>query len=264
MIRLAALLWLTAYGAAAAAPQRVVSLDQCSDQYVLALVPRANIAGLSHRADDQDAHLAAAARGLPQRRSSYEAVFAARPDVVVRYWGGDPRLVRAHEAHGVRVATIHDAQDFDEVRANVTRVAAALGRPDTGERLLAAMDADLAAAAGAAAGRRALYLTPGGFTAGRGSLVDAMLRAAGFRNAEGARGFVPAPMERLVLDPPPTFVLGFFDMARFSRWDLSRHPVLERLRRGRTVASLPGKLLHCPGWFAAEAPRRLAEAARAR
>ena len=264
MIRLAALLWLAAGGAAAAAPQRVISLDQCADQYVLALVPRTNVVGLSHRADDRDAYLAAAARGLPQRRNSHEAVFAARPDVVVRYWGGDPQLVRALERRGARVVTIEDAEDFEGVRANVRRVAAALSRRAEGERLLARMDADLAAARGAGAGRPAFYVTPGGFTAGRGTLIGAMLRAAGFANAETGRGFVAAPLERLVLNPPSAFVLGFFDMARFTRWDLSRHPVLERTRRGRTLASLPGKLLHCPAWFAAEAPRRLAEAVRAR
>ena len=264
MIRLAALLWLAWFGAAAAAPQRVVSLDQCADQYVLALVPRANIAGLSHRADDRDAYLAEAARGLPQRRGSYESVFAARPDVVVRYWGGDPQLVRALEQRGVRIVAIKDASDFGAVRGNVVRVAAALGRPAEGARLLARMDADLAAARGGGAGRPAFYLTAGGFTAGAGSLIDAMLRAAGYANAAHGAGFMPAPLERLVLSPPPAFVLGFFDMARYTRWDLARHPVLERARRGRTVASLPGKLLHCPAWFATEAPHRLAEAARAR
>ena len=250
-------------GAAEASP-RVFSMDQCADQYVLALVPREHIVGLSHRADDPDSYMAAAARGLPQRRASYEAVFAARPHVVVRYWGGDAKLVRALEQQGVRVITIRDAEGFDDVRSNVRQVSHALGRVAEGRGLIAHMDADLAGAAGAWAGREALYLTPGGFTAGTGSLIDAMLRAAGLRNAERRAGFLAAPLERLVLAPPAAFVLGFFDMARYTRWDLAGHPVLERARRGRTAASLPGKYLHCPAWFAAEGARRLAEAAPAR
>ena len=71
---------------------RVVSLDQCADQYVLALAPRQAIAGLSHRADDSDSHLRHQAEGLPQRRVTAEGVLAARPTLVVRYWGGDARL----------------------------------------------------------------------------------------------------------------------------------------------------------------------------
>jgi iron complex transport system substrate-binding protein len=256
---------LTAGGAAAAqAPERVLSLDQCADQYVLALAPRESVVGLSHRADDGDSYMGAAAAGLPQRRISFESAFAARPDVVVRYWGGDPKLVRALEHRGVRVVTIEDAQDFEGVRANLRRVSAALNQPAAGERLAASMDADLQAGRGAWGGREALYLTPGGFTSGPGTLIDAMLRSAGLRNAAQGASFAPVPLERLVLTPPSAFVLGFFDMARFTRWDLAGHPVLERVRRGRTAASLPGKYLHCPAWFASEGARRLAEAAPAR
>ena len=249
---------------AASGPRRVLSLDQCADQYVLALAPRESIVGLSHRADDGDSYMAPASAGLPQRRASLEAAVAARPDVVVRYWGGDAKLVRALEERGVRVVTIEDAQDFAGVRANLSRVATALDAPAAGERLAARMDADLTLAAGAWRGREALYLTPGGFTAGPGSLIDALLRAAGMTNAERRPIFAAAPLERLVLAPPAAFVLGFFDMARFTRWDVAAHPVLERTRRGRTAASLPGKYLHCPAWFGAEGARRLAEAAPAR
>lgn len=249
-------------GVAYAAP-RVFSLDQCADQYVLALTPRAQIVGLSHRSNDPDAYLRTAARGLPQRRASYEAVFAARPDVVVRYWGGDAALVRALERRGVSVVTITEASDFQGVGENLSLVAGALGREAEGRRLRAEMQARLTRAAGAWRGREALYMTPGAYTAGSGTLVDAILRAAGLRNAVTGPGFRPAPLEQVVLSPPGAFVLGFFDTARFSRWQVARHPALDRARAGRTTASLPGKLLGCPAWFAADAASRLADAAPA-
>jgi iron complex transport system substrate-binding protein len=188
-------------------------------------------------------------------------VFAARPDVVVRYWGGDRRLVRALEARGVKVVTIQEANEFPAVRNNVRQVSAALGQPAEGARLEARMDADLRRASGAWSGQRALYMTPGAFTSGSGTLVDAVLTAAGLANATTAPGFQPAPLERVILSPPGAFVLGFFDTARFTRWQVARHPALERARADRTVASLPAKLLGCPAWFAAEGSRRLAEAA---
>ena len=264
-LALACVLALMSGGAGfARAPERVLSLDQCADQYVAALAPRGSVVGLSHRADDGDSYMARAAKGLPKRRASFEAAFAARPDVVVRYWGGDAKLVRALKRRGVRVVTIEEAQDFEGVRGNVRRVSAALGRPAGGERLATRMDADLRAARGAWGGREALYLTPGGFTSGPGTLIDAMLRGAGLRNAARGASFAAVPLERLVLTPPPAFVLGFFDMARFTRWDVAGHPVLERVRRSRISASVPGKYLHCPAWFAGEGVRRLAEAAPGR
>ena len=252
-------------GAASAGP-RVVSLDQCADQYVLGLAPRGDIAGLSYRALAPDSYLREAARGLPLRRADLESVLAARPAVVVREWGGDEGMVRRLQARGVRVVVIDDADDFDGVRANIRRVAAGLGRIAQGEALIQRMNAELAAAKGAWRGRRAVYLTPGGFTAGRGTLVGAMMQAAGLANAAPAPGFAPAPLEDLVLHPPDAVVLGFFDRGSVStqHWSLAGHPALKATMRGRVVASLPGAILGCPAWFAADGARDLAAAARTR
>ena len=164
------------------------------------------------------------------------------------------------------VVGVEDANDFAGVRANIRRVAAALGRAPQGEALVSRMDGELATAAGAWRGRRALYLTPGGFTAGPGTLVGAMMGAAGMSNAARTPGFAPAPLEDLVMHPPDAAVLGFFDRASSStqHWSLADHPALKAAMRGRIVASLPGAILGCPAWFAADGVRDLAAAARAR
>ena len=249
-------------GAAHASP-RVLSLDGCADQFVMGLAPRASIVGVSHRADDADSWLRGRARGLPVRRASFEAVWGSRPEVVVRYWGGEPRLTAALEAQGVQVVTLDDASDFAGVRENVQRVAAALGREDEGRRVTGAMDADLVAAQGRWRGQGALYLTPGAYTAGTGTLVDAVMRSAGMANATSGAGFRPAPLERLLLNPPAAVVRGFWDTARFARWQLGRHGALRRVLSGRTAADLPGAVLGCPGPMAGVAARMLAESAPA-
>lgn len=243
--------------APAQAGQRVVALDQCADQYVIALVPRSEIAGVTPRADDDDAWLRSRASGLPVRRPTAESMLAAGPTVAVRYWGGDERLMRALQRRGVRVVQIDDATDFDGVRANVRRVAAGVGQPAAGERLVARMDADLKVARGAWGGKRALYMTPSGFTAGSGTLTDAVLRAAGLTNT-APPGFSPVNLERLVLNPPALFVKAFFEAVRIDRRGPGRGRMLTRMAEGRTAAELPGSLLTCPAWFASEGSRRLA------
>jgi len=250
--------------APAVAAPRVYSLDQCADQYVLALSPRAAIVGLSRRAANRDAYLAAEAGDLPRRRATTEAVLGARPDVVVRYWGGDDRLAADLGRRGIRVVKIADATDFAGVRNNIIRVAAALGRPAAGAGLIGRMDGQLAAASGAGRGARALYLTTGGYTAGPDTLVDAMMSAAGLNNLAAGRGFHPVRLESLVLRPPSAMVLGFFDGALdgFQRWSLGRHQVLRRVADGRTLVSLPGAILGCPAWFAADGAARIARAVR--
>jgi iron complex transport system substrate-binding protein len=248
---------------AAAAP-RVYSLDQCADQYVLALSPRASIVGLSKRADDADAYLRAAAAGLPLRRATTEAVLATRPDIVVRTWGGDARLAATLGRRGVTVVQIDDANDFPSIRRETRKVAAALGNPAGGERLIARMDAELAASAGAWRGAGALYLTPGGFTAGRGTLIDQMLRAAGLTNLARGGGFAPVSLESLAMKPPAAIVEGFFETiyASLARWSPGRHEVVRRIAAQRTVVSLPGTLMGCPAWFSADAVARMAGARR--
>jgi iron complex transport system substrate-binding protein len=248
--------------AGAEAAPRVMSLDQCADQYVLALSPREAIVGVSSRVDDRDSYLRARSAGLPQRRATAEAVLAARPDVVVRYWGGDGRLTAALERRGIRVARIEEAQDFDGVRANVRRVAEALDQRAAGERIVADMDKRLAASKGAWRGQRALYLTPGGFTAGEGTLIGAVLAAGGLTPAAGP-GYSPVSLEGLVLEPPAMLVLGFFDRfaTAMERWGAGRHRVLTGLIEDRTVGSLPGAIAGCPGWFAADGVQMLAKAA---
>jgi iron complex transport system substrate-binding protein len=122
------------------------------------------------------------------------------------------------------------------------------------------MDAKLARAAGAWKGRRAAWLTPSGFTAGAGTLPDSILRAAGLTNAERNPGYNQIPLERFVLDPPDAFVLGFFDTQLYAAesWAPARHATLKTLIARRTVAALPGRMIACADWAAADAVEILA------
>jgi iron complex transport system substrate-binding protein len=259
----AAALVLACATTAAAAP-RVVSIDPCADQYVLALSPRAAIAGLSYRAEAGDSYLRAQAHGLPRRRAMLETLLAVRPQVVVREWGGDEGLVRRLQGQGVTVVSLGDAQDFAGVRANVRKAAAALGEAGRGEALIADMDRKLAQAGRSPSGRRVAYLTPGGATAGPGTLVDVMLRAAGLTNAENRPGYRVLSPERLALAPPEALVLGFFDAFALGRswWGPQRSAAMRTAAHRRTLASLPGAVLACPAWFNADGALILSKAAR--
>lgn len=239
-------------------PLRVMSLDQCGDQYALALAPEAELA-LSPRADDPDSWMREAAARRSRVRPTLEAAIGFRPDIVVRYWGGDARLLARLEGDGVRVVTIEDATDFDGVRHNIRRAATALGAARRGEALIARMDARLreAAPARAAPERSALYLTAGGFTAGKGTLVDAILGAAGLTNLVTNPGFAPVSVERIVLWRPARFVLGFFDQSRGDWRGPGRHPAVRAATQGRITARLPAASLTCPAWFAADAAAML-------
>ncbi|WP_292053112.1 MULTISPECIES: ABC transporter substrate-binding protein [unclassified Brevundimonas] len=239
-------------------PLRVMSLDQCADQFVLALRPDADIR-LSPRADDADAYMRNAAKGHRRIRPTLEAAVKFKPDVVVRYWGGDGPLLRRLEEAGVTVATIEDSRDFDNIRSNIRNLSVALDVADRGEAMIAEMDGTLAKAAGVGQGRRATYMTASGFTAGRDTLIDSILRAAGYRNASGGTGYQPIGLEALVMGPPLIFVRGFFEQMLMDWRGTGRHPVLRPMMARGKVLDLPASTLTCPGWFAADAALKLAE-----
>jgi iron complex transport system substrate-binding protein len=246
----------------AVAALRVVSLDQCADQYVLALAPRTEIAWVSKRALNADSNQKPRAAGLPEHRATLEAALSTRATIAVRYWTPDARLPDALRRRGVQVVQLDEANDFAGIRANVRKVAAALGEAPAGEALIGRMDAELSASRGAWGGARALYLTPGGFTAGRETLVAAMMGAAGLVTAATGAGYRPVSLEALVLDPPSALVLGFFrDLAGGrQRWTIGGNSYLRSLAARRTIASLPGSLLGCPAWYAADGALALAAA----
>lgn len=255
----AAALFALALPQSGQAADRIVSLDSCADQYVLALAPREAIVGVSHRADDPDSWMRKEAGGLPQLRVTHEALLGARPSLVVAAWGGDARLDRRLTENGAQIVRLSYATGFADIEANIRRVAEATGRPGRGEALIAGMRRDLAAARHAHAGRPALYLTPSGFTAGPGTLIDAILSAAGLTNLARTEGFAPVSVEQIILRPPAAVVLGFFDAAFTDRRGAGRHPSVRRRTRGRVVADLPASILACPAWMSASAARQIAE-----
>src|SRR5215469_2274814 len=130
MLPLAAVLAAGVAWASPAAPPRatprIISLDQCADQYVLALAPRDEIAAVSKRALNDDSNLRALAVGLPERRPTLEAALGARATIAVRYWTPDARLADALRRQGVTVVQLDDAHDFAAIRGNIRKVAAAL------------------------------------------------------------------------------------------------------------------------------------------
>ena len=243
---------------AEARPLRIMALDQCADQYVLAMAPDAELL-LTHRADGRDAFYAHLAKGHRQVRPTLENAVSFKPNVVVRYWGGDSRLLRRLEQDGIAVVTIEDARDFEAIRQNILNVGRVLNRPEAADNIIARMDEKLSKSDGAGRAEKVAYLTASGFTAGPDTLIDSILRAAGFRNAVVKTGYIPFGLERALMQPPFKIVRGFFEHA-FSDWrGTGRHPVLSRFYKGQVVTELPVSTLTCPAWFAADAVVALAE-----
>ena len=248
-------------GVEPAAARRIVSLDYCADQYLLGLVERDRILAVSPDAGARFSYHREAAAGLSRVRPVAEEVIALAPDLIVRSYGGGPHAAAFFERAGIRVHQLGHAADLAGVRRLVVETAAALGVPENGETLAAQLDAWLDATPDAASAT-ALYLTPGGVTAGPGTLIHEVLVAAGYRNFQRAAGFREIPLERLAHERPDLAVAAFHGdpAAHGGSWSAARHPLARRLLAEGPVVFLDGALVAGEGWFLAEAIAALAAA----
>lgn len=251
--------------AGGATPARVMSLDHCADQYVLALAERAQIAALSPRATDSYAYHAGRARGLPQTAPTAENILMTRPDLVIRLWGGAPGTADLLARAGVATLDLPYATDFAATRANLRKAGAALGNRAKARRVIARMDRRLAKLRARRLPERArpeaVYLTPSGTTAGAGTFVHRVLVNAGLRNmgaARGRSGWYRLDLERLAMNPPEVVVVAAFAASmRMDFWAITRHSFMQRLFARVPVIRVPGRLLTCQAWYAVEAMARI-------
>lgn len=253
-------------GFAEAAPRRIVSLDYCADQFVLALADRAQIAALSRGALRDDSYLRDRARGLPRTRDTLEEVLSLRPDLVVRNWGGPWDAEAVYSRFGVPVLQVGDAPTFTAARADLVEAAALIGHVERGDALARDLDARLIRLERAATAPRApvMYLSAGGAVAGRGVLMDDVIRAAGGENVRTEQSWTVLPLERMTQTPPALIALGFFDhgRTRMNAWSPLYHPALRQsLVRARTV-SLPVASIACEAWYAIDAAEAIHAALR--
>ncbi len=251
---------LASHAAAGERPSRIVSLDYCADQFVLKLLERERILAVSPDARKSFSFMRAAAEGVRQAPPRAEDVLLLEPDLVVRSYGGGPKLGAFLQRAGVRVVEVGAAADLDGVKRVLEAMAAALGEPERGAELIRDMERREAALPGEPGGETMLYLTPGGVTTGPGTLVHAMIEAAGFRNFQQAPGWRTLPLERLAYERPDRLAVARFgpDTGGLEGWTALRHPLARAWMRELPVTRIPGAWTACGGWFLLDAVEALA------
>ena len=245
--------------------ERIVSIDYCADQMVLGLVERRRIAAVSVDVANDPAFSLPRSNGLPRVRASIEQVLALRPTLVVRSYGGGPRMEAALRHAGIPVYTLPYAGDIAAVRVSILASGNALKAYPAAQARVQQLDHALANARAhrlvrATTGQKshaatALYLTPGDVTTGPQSLVAELMQMAGYSSYERRPGWHRLPVERLVLNKPDLVVRGFFETSanQQDRWSSARHRVLAQSLLHVPVADVAGSDLACGNWLAGNA-----------
>jgi iron complex transport system substrate-binding protein len=252
-----------------ARPHRIVSLNACADQYLIALADKDQIAALTAFARDPGlSFYADTAKSYPVSGGQAEAVLALRPDLVIAnpYRLAEPSGLLKGK---VRILSLKPAESFEQVIEDTRTIAAAIGQRERGEALVRSMQARVDAAGRRPLGGVAAHYQRDGFLTGPGSLMDDLMTRAGLINL--ARGFDGGAIGRLSLEQlvhdHPDFLIST-DAASIGQdeGDLGlEHPALAQAIPAARRLHVPAALTVCGGPSYPAARERLqAEADRAR
>jgi iron complex transport system substrate-binding protein len=250
-------------------PHRIVSLNACADEYLMALADKRQIAALTQFARDPSlSYYADKARAYPYSQGQAEAVLALRPDLVIAspYRRADALALLKGR---VRIVDLKPAKSFDDVISQTRLIAAAIGQPARGEALIRSMQARVAAAGRQPLHGIAAHYQRGGFITGPGSLMDDLMTRAGLinlaRRLHGA-ALGQVSLEQIVYDRPDFLIFTDGAPADQDEGSLALdHPALARAVPPARRLHISAALTVCGGPSYPDAVERLqAEAVRAR
>lgn len=243
----------------ARAPQRIVSLNLCADQFLMALADKRQIAGLTHNAADPATSAAAAqAKGYPILGQSAEEVLAIQPDLLVGMPARRSGVMAALKDRGYPSLDVKRAESFADIARETRKVARAVGHPERGEALVARMERELASLPKPGRGRVAAYYQRRGYMTGTGTLIDDLMQRVGLVNLAGKLGKPPLStlsLEEMVAAKPDFIIVeSQSDTVTDQGTEMLHHPALRDIPRIR----LPQAWTVCGGPAYVEAAHSLA------
>jgi iron complex transport system substrate-binding protein len=243
-----------------ARPQRVVSMNVCTDYLALLLAAPGQLRSVTWLARDPWLNpLSKKVSQLHVNRGGTEEVLPLHPDLVLAGTTTTRQTVQLMQRLGLRVVQVPYVSKADDIARNVRMVAAALGRQQAGEAVLVGLRQRMQRLEGVVALRRsAVVLGAGGRVSGAETLPGSILERVGLRHiaprmqAMHAEDLLFARPDLIVLSPP-----------RLDRPSLAQqaveHPALRHLRLN--LVRIHPAWWTCEGPHAADAAERLVAAA---
>ena len=236
-----------------AAPQRVVSINLCTDQMAMLVAGEGQLLSVSRLATDP------AISAMAEQAEDYllndglaEQVFLMKPDLVLAGSYTTRETVDLLKRLGIAVAEFQPEASLDDVRHNLERIGVLLDRKQAAADVIAAMDEGLAGLAGTLHGERtaALYYA-NGYTSGKDTLAGDMIARLGLDNIASDVGIDRLgrlPLERLIMAAPDVIVGGDadYDAPALAQAGF-RHPAFVAATERSDYVDLPSRYTICGG-----------------
>ena len=245
--------WLATAPPGNATPGRIVSINACTDQLLLALADRDQILALTNYArDPRMSFYADRAEGINAIRGTAEEVMKLKPDLVLA--GSFTRRATREQlaAQGLQIATFSPARSIEDVRKQIAEAAYLLGQDGRGRALIAELDAAFADLDGSSRiPLRALQLQRRAFASGSGTLIDDIMQRLGITNAGtdiGIKNVGRASLEAVLKAKPDLLILDSANPGAADQGTaLLAHPGLEDFVPPQRRVVIPLNQLVCGG-----------------
>lgn len=272
----AAVLFLAAAGfmATAAAqtgprPQRIVSMNLCTDELLMLLVPPERIASisyLSHEPDSRPAYLAHIVEQIPPNHGLAEEVIMMEPDLVVNGMFSARPTAGLLTKLGYTVVDFAPEENFDDMRENIRLMGEITGEQERAAEVIAELDIRLAALAVDVPADAPIFADLGAnnVVTGADTLTASIVHAGGYRTLGEALGFSgmrQVSLEQVILSEPDLISLGAgtTEAPAMATQNL-RHPALRMLAERTQRIEIPDRMWVCGSPSALEAAELLAAA----
>lgn len=267
------LLWGTSVRTAAAdahgRPQRIISMNLCTDQMLLYLVEPERIHSLvylSYRENATPERYVRAIADKPLNHGLAEEVMRMKPDLVLAGKYSTRTTTPLLQRMGVRVEVFEPENSFEDMRSNIRKLGEIVGEAERAEKLIADFDHELAALkAQVPPGRMAIYADIGNniFMQGDNTLSAEVFNAAGFRTIGQEMGFKGSrrvPVELLIQQKPDLISIDNpYSGATSMASETLNHPLIRRMVKGIPQFDLPARYTVCGTPEMLEGVRQLVE-----
>lgn len=244
-------------------------MNVCTDQLAMLLAAPGQLYSVSYLASQPGASaMVQEAEAFRVNHGLAEEIFLMEPDLVLAGTFTTRVTVSMLRRLGFAVEEFAPETSFDDVRANIRRMGDILGRQERATELVADLDEGLDRLRRAALpGKVVATYSSNSYTAGQGSLTEAVIEAAGLDNLGTKLGIPGAgrlPLEVLVMSAADIVATGTRDYAAPALAQQNFvHPAYRALIAARQTATVPEPYWICGGPFTLLAASILQDAARA-
>jgi iron complex transport system substrate-binding protein len=237
--------------------QRVVSLNLCADQLLMALLEPEQLVGITQLASDPAAsYLYEQASQFHQHNGRIEEVMALKPDLVIAGTFTAQPTNQLLEELGYKVIKLGLPSTMDDIFQQIIFLGEQVGRKQRASELILTMRNELATLALARQNTpplRAVVYYANGFSAGNKTIVNEILKQAGLKNiaAELHLDYIaPLSLEALLASHPDVLLLGRLDDNTDSlAHQVLRHNAIDRYTALKQVTKVmvPDRYWSCAG-----------------